>query len=409
MSKKRYSKDRRNFLKRVTAAGACSLIAGTGINTSHGAQPAAPQIKTNKYPHIPRRILGKTGASVSVLSHGLMYNLLDNMTVLKRGLMWGVNHWDTAHMYANGNSELGVGKFLKANPNTRKELFLVSKASYASSINEVEERLQLSLKRMNTRYIDLYYGVHGLSDPGELTGELKDWAADAKRRGLIRHFGFSTHKNMDDCLRKASELDWIDAIMTSYNFRLKQDNKLNAAIDQCHKANIGLIAMKVQGKQTWGRDDTKLTEHFLSSGYTEGQAKLKVVLEDKRFAAVCITMQSGALLVANVAAALDKVKLSKTDKSILNDYATATSKNYCTGCGAVCDQGVAGAPISDIMRYLMYHFNYGRQQNAKELFSQIPKEVQKQLVSMDFVEIERDCPQQLPVGQLVREAVELLC
>lgn len=409
MTEQKYNKDRRNFLKTVTAAGACSLIAGTGVHKSLAAAPNRQQAKGGKYPHIPRRILGKTGVSVPVLSHGLMYNLVDNQTILKRGLMWGVSHWDTAHMYANGNSELGVGKFLKANPAIRKELFIVSKASYASSVKEVEERLQASLTRMNTSYINLYYGVHALSDPDDLTGELKSWAQDAKKRGLIRYFGFSTHKNMADCLKKAAELDWIDAIMTSYNFRLMQDKELNAAIDRCHQANIGLIAMKTQGKSIRSTNDKKLTDHFLAGGYTEGQAKLKAVLEDKRFAAVCITMQSVALLVSNVAAALDKVKLTKTDKSVLEDYALAGSNSYCAGCGAICDQAVAEAPVSDIMRYLMYHNGYGDREKARELFSQIPKGLRGRLTSMDFTEAERLCPQRLAVGQLVKEAVELLC
>ncbi len=408
MTKKKVNKDRRNFLKTVTVAGACSLLGNRGVQTSMAATKAEQTTKNQKYPQIPRRLLGKTGVSVPILSHGLMYNVVDNQIVLRRSLMWGVSHWDTAHMYGNGNSELGVGKFLKAKPHERKNLFIVSKASNASSIEEVEERLQSSLKRMNTSYNDLYYGVHGLSDPDELTDELKAWAINAKKRGVIRYFGFSTHSNMAECLDRASELNWIDAIMTSYNFRLMADEKLGSAIDRCHKANIGLIAMKTQAQSVWRSDDSKLTEHFLASGYTEGQAKLKVVLEDKRFAAVCITMPSVALLVSNVAASLDKVKLSQTDKSVLDDYSYAHSTSYCAGCGNICNQ-TAGAPISDIMRYLMYHNSYGDREKARVLFSQIPKRIQNQLTSLDFSEVERLCPQQLPVGQLVKEAVELLC
>ncbi len=411
MTKKKMNRTRRDFLKTITAATACSVLAGTvdggSVKTAHGATTSKKQKKT-KYPQVPRRILGKTGASVSVLNHGLMYNILDNQATLKRGLMWGINFWDTAHMYAGGNSELGVGKFIRLNPATRDSLFIVSKASYATSIDEKEERLQTSLKRMKTNYIDLYYGVHALSDPDDLNGELKSWAMDAKKRGLIRYFGFSTHKNMDDCLKKAAELDWVDAIMTSYNFRLMQDKRLNAAIDKCRDANIGLIGMKTQGKTIRSEKDRKLTDHFLASGYTEGQAKLKAVLEDKRFASICITMQSGALLVSNVAAALDKAKLSSTDRETLQEYAMVTGNNYCAGCGAVCDQTMGQVPVSDIMRYLMYYNSYGEQQKAQELFTQIDPAIRKKLATMDFSHVERSCPQKLPIGQLVREAEQLL-
>lgn len=214
---------------------------------------------------------------------------------------------------------------------------------------------------------------------------------------------------MTECLNKAAELNWIDAVMTSYNFRLMDDKKLNAAIDRCHRANVGLIAMKVQGKSVWGMTDTKLYTHFLNSGYTEGQAKLKAVLEDKRFASACLTMQSTALLVSNVAAALDKVKLSGQDRSRLNDFAIAESDNYCMGCGSICDQAVEGAPVSDIIRYLMYHNSYSDPEKARELFLQIPSKLRNRLASTDFSSIERKCPQKLPIGQLVQYAVESLC
>ena len=176
-----------------------------------------------------------------------------------------------------------------------------------------------SLKRLNTGYIDLYHGVHGLSDPGQLTGELEQWAKDAKKRKLIRFFGFSTHKNMARVLAAASKLDWIDAIATSYNFRFMQDDKLQAAVDACHQAGIGLIAIKTQGhgqKIPWGRnkdaieteEDKRLVGHFLQRGFTEAQAKIKVVLEDERFSSVCVGMENVAILASDVAAALDRIK-----------------------------------------------------------------------------------------------------
>lgn len=401
--------DRRNFLKTVGAAGVGSLLAPLGrAKEADAADQNEKLTQKTSLPHIPKRVLGKTGIEVSCLSHGLMYNLVDKQMVLHKGLDWGVTQWDTAHWYSNGNSELGVGKFLKRRPDTRKDLFIVSKASGADTVEEVEDRLQESLKRMNTSYVDLYYGVHAMSSPRELTAELRDWAQSAKDRGLIRYFGFSTHKNMDDCLQKAAKLDWIDAIMTSYNFRLMQDKKLNKAIDACYDAGIGLIAMKTQGLEIKSRRDKSLTEHFLQSGYTEGQAKLKVVMEDKRFAATCITMQNVALLTTNVAAMLDKTELSASDKKALAAYATQTCNGYCAGCGRLCDGEVADAPVSDVMRYLMYCNSYGDEQKARELFGSIPAAARKKLAVSDFRAAETRCPQGLPIGEYVREALEKL-
>ena len=285
MKEKHNKIDRRNFLKTMGAAGLGSVFASAQVKASPN-EPNAGKTQEPEYPQVPRRKLGKTGVDVPVLALGTMFNVVENQIILRKTLQWGVNYWDTAHSYGGGNSELGIGNFLSKNPGVRKELFIVSKASDARTVADVEKRLQTSFERMNTDYIDLYYGVHGLDDPGQLTDELKQWAQDAKKRKLIRFFGFSTHRNMAKCLAAVAKLDWIDAIMTAYNFRLMQDPDMQAAVDACHKAGIGLIAMKTQAKNIETEEDKKLAEHFLQRGFTEGQAKLKIVLDDKRISCV---------------------------------------------------------------------------------------------------------------------------
>ena len=87
--------------------------------------------------------------------------------------------------------------------------------------------------------------------PGGKANEIvKAQREEAKKKKLIRYFGFTTHKNMAKCLAAGAKLDWIDVIMTAYNFRLMQDPELQDAIDACHEANIGLVAMKTTGKTT---------------------------------------------------------------------------------------------------------------------------------------------------------------
>jgi len=264
---------------------------------------------------------------------------------------------------------------------------------------------------MNTKYIDLYYGVHGLSDPTKLTDELKNWAKSAKKRKLIRFFGFSTHTNMAKCLMAASKLDWIDAIMPSYNFRLVQKPEMQAAVEACHKAGIGLVAMKTMSKRQKfeAEPDKKLAEHFLKRGFTDWQAKIKIVLEDKRISSACVGMKNVALLTSNVAAVLDKTKLTKTDEETFRKYAEATCSGYCAGCSDICNLALPDVPyVSDVMRYLMYYNSYGEHNRAKELFAEIPRQVRSKLLSIDYGLAEAHCPQHMPIGKLIAEAVSKL-
>jgi len=395
------------------AAGLGSVLAGckgkeeTQLDT---VEPEAPErAQEPEYPQVPRRKLGKTGVEVSCLALGTIFNVLENQILLRKSLQWGVTYWDTAYGYTGGNSERGIGKFLENNPDVRKKLFIVSKASDARTVADVEKRLQKSLERMNTNYIDLYYGVHGLDEPGQLTNELKNWAKDAKKRKLIRFFGFSTHENMAECLTAAARLDWIDAVMPRYNFRLMQDDKMQAAVEACHKAGIGLIAMKTQAKEIKTTEDKKLAQHFLQRGFTEGQAKVKIVLEDKRISSACVGRDNLAHLQLNIAAVLDKTKLTLADRDVFKKYAHDTCSGYCAGCANICKLALPDVPyVSKVMRYLMYYNSYGEQKEARELFAKIPGNVRKKLLSTDYSTAEARCPQHLPIAELMAEAVSKL-
>jgi len=405
MNEKQNSINRRDFLTTAGAAGLSSVLVCTG------RVKATEKPQKLKYPRMPKRKLGKTEVDVPCLSFGTLRVDTENQMLLRRTLRLGVGYWDTANGYSGGNCELGIGKYLSKNPDVRSKLFLVTKASGAKSTKQIEEKLQLSLKRMNTDYIDLYYAPHGASDPAQFTEELRRWAESAKKRKLIRFFGFSTHKNMANCLAAAAKLDWIDAIMTSYNFQLMEDVALNDAVEACHKAGIGLVAMKTQRKRqkVKSKEDKKLARYFTQRGFTEGQAKIKAVLEDKRFSSACVGMENIATVNSNVAALLDKTKLTQADREIFGQHAQATCSGYCAGCAHICDSALPDMPyISDIMRSLMYYNDYGENQMASALFADIPSSIREKLLNVDYGFAEAQCPQHLPIGKLVDEAVRKL-
>jgi uncharacterized protein len=402
--------NRRDFLKLVGTAVVFTGLALDGCKDRSESGEVLPVDKKGDAPMVPRRRLGKTNVSIPCLSHGVMYDLVENQIVIYNGLKWGINMIDTSNGYAGGNSELGIGKFFGKNPEKRKDFFIVSKASRAKTPAEIEEKLQLSLQRMKTNYIDLYYGVHGLSDPSDLTDELRKWAEGAKKRGLIKFFGFSTHQNMAKCLMAASKLPWIDALMTSYNFRLMQDPRMQEAIAACHKADIGLIAMKVMGLSLKTDEDRDLVSAYMKKGVSEAQAKLKAVLEDKRIASACVTMNTVEQITTNASAVVNKKKLTRSDHEVLKQYALADCGNYCAGCSEICNGALPDAApyISDIMRYLMYHNGYNERGMARELFAEIPAEARRRLHGLDYAMAEKRCPQGLPIGRLIAEAFQKL-
>lgn len=412
MPEKEQKCSRRDFLKITGAAGIGSAMATMGSGTE--ASMTSDSEDANPQP-VPTRPFGKTGENVSILSCGGTQNLLSKQILLRQAFKMGVTYWDTAEMYSGGKSEEGIGKYFEKYPEDRKKIFLVTKAR-TSKPDELTQNLYQSLKRLKTTYVDLYF-VHMVKNvKDELTKATKAWAEKAKAEGKIRFFGFSTHKNMENCLMEASKLGWIDGIMTTYNYRLMHTDAMKKAVDACVEAGIGLTAMKTQAKfyayfyaEIGKENDTalKLTEHFTQKGFTPEQAKLKAVWENTNIASVCSRMPNLTILQANVAAALNKTQLSLKDKQVLEQYALETAFGYCAGCANVCETAVNGnIPISDIMRYVMYYECYEDHEQAINLFNDIPIKIREHLSGVDYSKAEQLCPQKLPIAGLMNRAVE---
>ncbi len=398
---------RRDFIKTAGLAGIA--VAGAGVP---GAL-AAPEAPAAAAPAgaTPKRKLGKTGVEVSILDLGGMFDTINNQLLLKQALKWGVTYWDTAESYGNGLSEEGYGRFFGRNPEARKEIFLVTKLT--TKAGNFTERLDKSLKRLQTDHVDLFF-IHNVGDIDEMTPAIKKWAAEMKKAGKFKFFGFSTHTNMADCLAGAAKLDWIDAVMFTYNFRVMNDPKLKAAMDACEKAGIGMVAMKSQAggpgaPKIPSKAKLEMADRFLKRGFTDKQAKLKVIWENPQIASLCSQMPNLTILMANVAAARDQVKLAREEFESLHQYALETQAGYCAGCGHLCQAALGGAvPVNEVMRSLMYHRYYGEPELARETFAGLPEEIRRRLTEVDYSRAEQACPQRLAIAQLMRQAAEIL-
>jgi predicted aldo/keto reductase-like oxidoreductase len=386
---------RRDFLKTIGITGAGSLLAPTKRLTA----------ATDKTLQVPQRPFGKTGANVSILSLGGMFNIASSQMLMKQAINWGVTYWDTADCYQRG-SENGIGKYFKKYPEDRNRVFLVTKSD-ARTPKGMTKLLDRSLEKMKTNYIDLYF-VHGIDSIDELDESTQTWAEKAKAAGKINFFGFSTHSNMEECLLGAAELGWIDGIMMTYNYRLMHKDRMKRAVDACVKAGIGLTAMKTQGGGSVKTDtdtELKMAGQFLQKGFTDAQAKLMAVWQNPNISSICSQMSNMTILMSNVAAAKGSTQLSANDRKLIQQYAQETHSDYCAGCAAICESVITGdVPVGKVMRYLMYSRSYGEHDHACERFRNITPSIRRQMADLDYSLAEQRCPQKMPIGRLMREA-----
>ncbi|MCG6892315.1 MAG: aldo/keto reductase [Desulfobacteraceae bacterium] len=392
---------RRQFLHTAGAAGVGAVIGGDRSTQAAEEEPV----------RVPRRPFGRSEKMVSILSLGGMFDIPNNQLLMRQAHRWGVTYWDTADCYGRGRSEEGIGKYFSKFPEHRADVFLVTKSDDRDP-EGMSRLLERSLRRMNTDFIDLYF-VHGVRNVRrEIDDETRRWAEKAKSEGKIRLFGFSTHSNMESCLAEAAGMGWIDGIMMTYNYRLMHETAMAEAVQACTEAGIGLTAMKTQGGgpvTTESESELEMAGRFVKKGFTDRQARLKAVWEDRRIASICSQMPNMTILMANVAAAVDRTSLSMEDRRLLQRHARETASGYCSGCSDICESAVAGrVPIGDILRYVMYYHEYREPELARSLYRQLPEAVRYRIRNGDFTRAENRCPRSLRIGAILHEADRLL-
>ncbi len=138
----------------------------------------------------------------------------------------GVNYYDTAWGYHDGNSELAMGDALSAYP--RGSYYLATKfPGYdLSNFPHVREIFAKQLEKLRTDYFDFYlfHNVCELNVDAYLDPQygVYDFLMQQKRDGKIRHLGFSCHgelpvlrrfleaygRDMEFCQLQINFLDW---------------------------------------------------------------------------------------------------------------------------------------------------------------------------------------------------------
>lgn len=113
----------------------------------------------------------------------------------------GVNYYDTAWGYHNGQSEIVMGKALGKYP--RDSYFLADKfPGYdLSNMDKVEEIFEKQLKKCGVDYFDFYLfhnvceaNIDAYLDPKY---GILDYLLRQKQAGRIRHLGFSVHGSLE--------------------------------------------------------------------------------------------------------------------------------------------------------------------------------------------------------------------
>lgn len=228
--------NRRTFLG-ATAGVAASLA---------GPSDAAPLL--------PKRRLGKTNQRLSIIGFGgivvVGHEQAEADRFVREAFERGVNYYDVAPSYANGEAEEKLGKALVG---LRDKVFLACKTARRDRTG-AEEELRVSLARCRTDRFDLYQ-LHALSTMQDVDQALGKGGAietlvEARKNGVVRYLGFSAHSV--EAALAAMERFPFDTILFPFNYVCYAEGNFGPQVLKAARARgMGCLALKAIAHRPW--------------------------------------------------------------------------------------------------------------------------------------------------------------
>lgn len=409
-AKRSRSVTRRQFLEATTAA-TLGVLADRGAAT-----PAEPAAGGMKY-----RRLGRTSLKISEIGLGCASGLRSQQlgperfnqyrealpAITHKLLELGGNFVATSASYHD--TEEILGRALKGR---RKDVFIFT-ASGKKTAKAVIDECERSLVRFQTDVIDGYFGHGGWSDGfGEAAQKLR-------QQGKIRFIGMSCH--IPEQHRVRVEAGVVDFILQPYNYMnlAKWTEKTDRVgtedlFELCRKQDVGVMVIKPMtghfipnwAKQT---DDPKvaglLKELNVSGKQNLYQAFLMWVLKNPNVS--CAIVGMGAVQDAVEDCSAVTQRFSALHERLLDRYAALATGDYCRLCETCMSVCPVGVRVPDILRYRMYHQNYGHRRDARELYASLAGDQQAPACT-ECGRCEDVCPGRLQIVQQLKAAHALL-
>jgi voltage-dependent potassium channel beta subunit len=219
------------------------------------------------------RHLGRSGLQLSELSFGAWVTFaqqVDNKTADElMGIAYdsGVNFFDNAEAYANGQAEIVMGNILKKRKWPRDTFVVSSKVFWGGDLpnqeglsrKHVVEACHAALRRLQVDYLDLYF-CHR-PDSNTPIEETVRAMSDLVRQGKVLYWGTSewSAESIREAHRSARELCLVPPTMEQPQYNMFCREKVERELAPLYR-EIGL------GMATW----SPLASGLLTGKYNEG-------------------------------------------------------------------------------------------------------------------------------------------
>ena len=273
----------------------------------------------------------------------------------------GVNYFDTAYPYLDGNSELAMAEALSKYP--RESYYLADKFPGHSLPGPVDNiaLFNISLKKCRTDYFDFYL-LHNITEWSVKIYESEEYhiipdIIKMKEEGKIRHLGFSFHGGCDlleELLNKYEGLFEFVQIQCNYLDWSLQDAKRKYDIITSHGLGVWvmepcrggkLAVLSEENSAKLKQFDPEASDASYAFRFLQGLDNIKMILSG---------MNEVFQVEDNLNTFEKRNPLSDKEKEVLFEIAEGLKNGVpCTACRYCCD----GCPMGLNIPFLLECYN----------------------------------------------------
>lgn len=357
------------------------------------------------------RPFGKTDVQVSALGFGAMRLPRDEeaaVRLIHKALDLGVNYVDTAPGYLEGLSEEYVGTALQGR---REQVYLATKNPIQNASGaDWRKRLDASLERLKTDYIDFYhmwsitwdiYTQRIIGPNGPLAEARK-----AQSEGVIRHLCFSVHDKPENII-KIIDTGEFETMLCQYNLL---DRANEGAIEHAYKRGMGVAIMGPIGGGRLATPTSAIGQAVQAGAVGTPEVALRFVLSNPYVSVALSGMTSTAMIEENARIASMEEPLSETERQVVIaslDHFAELSKLYCTGCNYCmpCPNDIAIPRVFELMNH---HRIWGLTDHAVSSYQQLVKRGRGVDQCVECGVCESKCPQKIEIIRQLKECAAVL-
>lgn len=366
------SLNRREFLKTVTNKS-IETILGFSILSNLNCKSDSIEI--------PRRILGRTKLSVSLLGFGCT-QIKDKM-VYQRAIDLGINYFHMGDRDPTYNLDACAALLP-----FRQNIHIAYMSHPKDSKDILMEDLDNFLQQSRFGFLDVWFVI---TPSPEVLNAFCEAADIAKKSGKIRWTGITTHSLNRDVDKLTASDSIIDVVMMTYNYLSPAEH--SEILEKFYAAGLGITPMK------------PLAGKFYEKTTSKPDALLRWLVEDNRIHSIPVIMTKPDQVDQNVAAV--KQKLSKDDRNNLQSMYSYNSQRFCRMCGACDGKCPVGLSVSDLVRTAMYIESYRDINLAKSNLSLI-HEKNRQIACNNCENCAVICPNGVAIKERISSVKEWL-